>query len=250
MVAPTTAGRDSSTAAAGDVEATMANRAAALSPAQPGSRVRRSGRRRGRAPNPTRGEREMDKRLGRRAVTWLAAHGHPDPTPQLLAERLTVERRQAARRARQRARYQVRLQADIQQLDPAVVAIEGQRAAAFVHIFHQAHPHGPTWRELATAIGWTSHRPHAPLIRHLHATGWLRSISTPRSLRPGPPRNLSGDRFSYRPRCSSGCPRARAPRMVSPTRSPLTAHHDRADRRSRLAPILHLVADSDRPVHG
>lgn len=69
--------------------------------------------------------------------------------------------------------------------DLAGAEVEGPRAAAWVAGVLAETGTGPTWGELAAAMGWP--RPVAGVqIRALIAGGWLTASSRPRSLRPGP----------------------------------------------------------------
>jgi hypothetical protein len=66
-----------------------------------------------------------------------------------------------------------------------VLAHDGPRAAAAAADAWTRHGQGPTWRELARAMGWPE-RDLEAAIQALATAGWLTPGKAPRSLRPGP----------------------------------------------------------------
>ena len=77
------------------------------------------------------------------------------------------------------------------ELVEAAVQRDGRSAAVYVAAVVRSAGTGPTWMELATAMGWP-HRVAAPVIRELERAGWLRTGQAARSLRPGPRLSMHG----------------------------------------------------------
>jgi hypothetical protein len=57
--------------------------------------------------------------------------------------------------------------------------------AQWVAHYHAEHGHGPTWREVTSAFGWTRLDANMAISR-LRRADWLAYTEQPRSLRPGP----------------------------------------------------------------
>jgi hypothetical protein len=109
------------------------------------------------------------------AVWWLAQRGQT-PTPGAVAARLA-----AAGTSRQAA-------AAVGVVTGQLGDDDGARAADAVAGVIARTGAGPTWRELAIAMGWplTPHKVQFAAVSHLVAMGWLQYGTTKRSLRPGP----------------------------------------------------------------
>lgn len=110
-----------------------------------------------------------------RAVLWLIGRGET-PTPAAVAARIRNER---TTDARAKALYR---------LAGRHVRQDGQAAARYVADVVAATGSGPTWNELATALGWPldPRRATAHIVNQLTAAGWLETGTGTRSLRPGP----------------------------------------------------------------
>lgn len=68
--------------------------------------------------------------------------------------------------------------------------VEGLRAARLIARERQVHGEGPTWAELAEALGWTNWADLSPpqrtaRMRRLRQKGWIVYTKRSRSLAPG-----------------------------------------------------------------
>jgi hypothetical protein len=109
------------------------------------------------------GERTPEER----AVWWLARRGET-PTPGAVATRVAEDQRRQERAA----------------LVEQLAHDDGLRAAVEVARTVRRTGAGPTWRELARALGWPDWA--APLvIPRLESAGWLAAGTERGSLRPG-----------------------------------------------------------------
>jgi hypothetical protein len=116
----------------------------------------------------------LDAPAGVGAVLRLARAG-VTPTEAAVASCLEQQDRRNRRQVAARALARGLVGADV----------EGPRAAAWVAQVLAQSDDGPTWGELAAAMGWP--RPVAGVqIRALITSRWLTGSSRPRSLRPGP----------------------------------------------------------------
>ena len=108
-----------------------------------------------------------------RAVWWLAQRGQT-PTPGAVATRLA--HLETARRTTAAVRAAV----------DAIGARDGAKAAATVADIIARTGAGPTWRELAAAMGWplTPYEVRYAAVTRLVAAGWLEHGTAERSLRP------------------------------------------------------------------
>jgi hypothetical protein len=123
-----------------------------------------------RALRPATGTRPGDEET----VLWLAVRG-VTPTPAAVAGAAQAA---DALASRQQLYDQVKQLAERDAIDAAVYVDEAVRDTGT----------GPTWREVADALGW----PRSPwplaglVIKRMIAKGWLSAGKEPRSLRPGP----------------------------------------------------------------
>jgi hypothetical protein len=77
--------------------------------------------------------------------------------------------------------------AEVQRAVEAAVRGDAQAAAAYTAQVVAGTGRGPTWNELADAVGWPAGKEIRRVIICILATqGWLRTGQEPRSLRPGP----------------------------------------------------------------
>jgi hypothetical protein len=119
--------------------------------------------------------RWADRPAAERAVLQLARHGE---TPTEAAVTVWLE---GARRRRERG----------QQIDATITAYveaDGARAADYVAGVVRDTGQGPTWTELARAMGWPG-KPwglRSAIIRRLARAGWIEFTTETRSLRLGP----------------------------------------------------------------
>jgi hypothetical protein len=108
------------------------------------------------------------------AIRWLVARGQTPDETAAAARVAVLERRKAA-------------SADLWEAARSAIATDGPRAAASVAEVLARTGAGPTWWELATAMGWSQqHAVRAVIMRGLDRSGWLTFTEHERSLRPGP----------------------------------------------------------------
>jgi hypothetical protein len=76
-------------------------------------------------------------------------------------------------------------------LPGAIVTRDARKALLYVELYRRRHGHGPTWRELRVALGWTQengvgYREASARIRALHAYGLRWRSRVERSLNVEP----------------------------------------------------------------
>jgi hypothetical protein len=109
------------------------------------------------------------------AVRLLLARGQVPTAAGVAGQVVAYDQRKAAMAARERRRKALR----------APDSSDGPRAAMLVAEHWRAHGHGPTWRALGRAMGWSSQEVGS-IVRGFAKAGWLSLGDEPRSLRPGP----------------------------------------------------------------